>query len=242
MKTLKSQIILVSTLFVCVLIVLFVMSLRSSFEAHQHSEEYSLKNKICGHLNTAAGWQAIERGYGATIIGSGEGDSSPLYPKFLEMGGKGDAEILQAHEYIKKLSGLNRDKTFEDRLHSWSVGYWDLQDTRHRIAYKTIPKYEWLTIATDNITNEFDLRNTIFTPQKCEEGIPYLNNVLRPNIARLCEYVGLERALVGNAIASGTPIPSEAKNEIKRYRSLVEESLGEVLLLKDLPFTSDRMK
>ena len=118
MKTPKSQIILVSTLLVCVLIVRLVMSLRRSYEVHKHSEEYALKNKISG----------------------------------------------------------------------------------------------------------------------------YLNNVLRPNIARLCEYAGREHALVGNAIASGMPIFSEAKNEIKHYRSIVEESLGHVLFLKNLPFTSSRMK
>ena len=242
MKTLKSQIILVSTLLVCALIVLLVMSLRRSFEVHKHSEEYALKNRISGHLNIAAGWQAIERGYGATIIGSGKGDSSPLYPKFLEMGEKGDAEVLQAHEQMKEFLSLNKDKTFEDRLHSWTIGYGDIQDSRPRIAYKNISKYEWLGIATQNINNEFVLCNTIFTPRKREEEILYVNNVLRPNVARLCEFAGLERALVGNAIASGTPIPSEAKSEIKHYRSIVEESLVHVLLLKNLPFASNRMK
>ncbi len=242
MKTLKSQIIIVSTLLVCVLVVLFVMSLRRSFEVHKNSEKYALKNKISGHLNTAAGWQAIERGYGATIIGSGEGDSSPLYPKFLEMGEKGDAEVLQAHEQMKELLSLKEDKAFEDILHSWAMGYGDLQDSRPRIAHKTISKYEWLAIATHNINNEFDLRNSTFTPQKREEEILYVNNVLRPNIARLCEYAGLERALVGNSIASGTPISIETKNEIKHYRSIVEESLGQVLLLKSLSFTSNRIK
>ena len=240
-KTLKFQIIFVSTLLVCVLIVLLVMSLRSSFEVYKHSEEYALKNKISGHLNIAVAWQAIERGYGATIIGSGEGDSSPLYPKFLEMGEKGDAEVLQSHEQMKKLWSLNKDKTFEDRLHSWTIGYGHLQDSRPRIAHKDISKYEWLGIATHNINSEFELRNTTFTPQKCEEEILYLNNVLRPNIARLCEYAGLERALVGNAIAAGMPISSEDKNEIKHYHSIVEESLGHVLRLKTLAFTSNRM-
>ena len=242
MKTLKFQIIFVSTLLLCVLIVLLVISLRKSFKVHKHSEEYALKSKISAHLNTAAGWQDIERGYGATIIGSGEGDSSNLYPEFLEMGKKGDAEVLQVHEQMKKLLSLNKDKTIEDILNSWTLAYGNLQNSRIRIAYKSISKYEWLGIATHNISNEFDLRNTTFTPQKREEEILYLNNVLCPNIARLCENAGLERALVGNAIASGMPISGEAKEDIRHHHSIVEESLNQVLLLKNLPTTSNRMK
>ncbi len=242
MKTLKSQIILVSTLLICVLIVLFVMSLRRSFEVHKHSEGYAIKNKINGHLNTAAGWQAIERGYGATIIGSGKGDLSLLYQNFLETGRKGDAEVLQVHEEIKKFLSLNDDKTVEDTMNSWILGYMNLQSSRIRVAYKNISKDEWLGIATHNISNNFDLSNTTFTPQKREEEILYLNNVIRPNLSRLCENAGLERALVGNAIASGMPIPGKAQNEIKHYRSIVENSLGQVLLIKDHPSTSNRMR
>ncbi|MBS1259574.1 MAG: Sensor histidine kinase RcsC [Candidatus Scalindua arabica] len=241
-KSLKFQIIFITAILLSVLIVLFVMSLRRSFEVHKHSEEYALRNKINGHLNAAAGWQAIESGYGATIIGSGEGDSSPLYPKFLEMGKKGDAEVLQARKLTKELLSLNKGEMFEDILSSWTLSHLHLQNSRNRIAYKSISKDEWNGLATHNINSEFELCNTIFTPQKRKDEIIYFNTVLRPNIAKLCENAGLERALIGNAIASRRPISSESKNEIKRRHSIVENSIRQLLLLKHQPSTSNRMK
>ncbi|ODS30062.1 MAG: signal transduction histidine kinase [Candidatus Scalindua rubra] len=216
--------------------------MRRSFEESMLSEEYVIKNRIMGHLNASAGWQAIERGYGATIIGSGEGDSYSLFLDFLEMSRKGEAEVLQAERHIKKLLSVKSDKTFEEQLNKWRRGYEALLSARPRIASNDISKEEWLNTATLNINNEVDLSNTVFLPQRTEEKILYLNTVLRPNIARLCEYAGRERALIGNTIASGEPLSNETKNEIKRYRSIVEQSLDQVLILKDLPSTSSKMK
>ncbi len=241
-KTLKYQIFFISAILLCVLAVLSGISIRRSFETKKFSEEYITKNKISRHLNAAAGWQAIERGYGATIIGSGKGDSSPLFSKFLETAGNGDSEISQVEEHIRKLLIGRKDQAFKERLNIWRKGYETLTLTRPRIKNRDISKDEWLDIITLNINNEFNLRNTTFTPQKHEEDILYLNNVLRPNVARLCEYAGMERALIGNTIASGKPLSNETINRIKRYRSIVDQSLGQVMILKELPSTSSQMK
>lgn len=239
MKTLRSQIILVSVLLLCAVVVYAWFSIRRSYDTQKLLSEYEIRNRITGYLNTAAGWQAIERGYGSTIIGSGKGDSSPLYPKFIEAGEKGDSIVLEIDKYKKELlSG----KIFEDKLYSWLDAYGDMQDNRPRIAYKNISKYEWFEIATQNINAEFDLRNTTFTPQKKEEKILYLNNSIRSNIAKLCEYAGRQRAIIGNAIASGKPFTIESLDRIQHYRSIVEESLSQILVLKDLKFTSNQMK
>lgn len=242
MKTLKFQILVFSVLLLCLLAMFVWLSMRRSFEARKFSEEYGIKNRIAGHLNAAAGWQAIERGYGAIILGSGKGETSPLFSNFLEMIKRGDSEVLQTEKHIKKLISVKSDKTFEEQVNKWHKGYEALVSTRHKITGNDISKEEWLYTATVNINNEFNLRGTIFTPERMEEKVLYLNNVLRPNIARLCEYAGLERALIGNAIASGKPLANETINRIKEYRSIVELSLGQVLLLKDLPSTSDQTK
>jgi PAS domain S-box-containing protein len=241
-KTLKFQIFFISAIMTCVLIILLGKLIIESFKTFELSEDYILKNEITNHLNSAAIWQALERGYGATIIGSGEGDSSPLFTNFLEAAKKGDAEVLQADKKMKILLSTRKNEVFEDKRYSWIMGYGDLVDARPRVAYRNISKYEWLEIATHNINNEFDLRNITFSPQKKDEEILYLNNVLLPNITELCEYAGLERALIGNTIASGKPLSNETINSIKHYRSIVELALGQVMLLKELPFTSSKMK
>ncbi len=241
-KTLRFQIRLVSALLLFVLIVLLGISIKRSFDTNRQTEEYVIKNKISGLLNVAAGWQAIERGYGTTIIGSGKGDSSPLFPKFLEMTRKGDSEVLQIEKEVERLLRVKSNKAFQKELIKWRKGYESLVSARHKIVSNDISKDEWLDIATLNIRNEFNLRNTAFTPQKADEKILYLNNVLRPNIAILCEYAGLERALISNAIESGVPLSHKTTNRIKHYRSIVDQSLDQILILKELPSTSIRMK
>ncbi|KHD09256.1 hypothetical protein PN36_07395 [Candidatus Thiomargarita nelsonii] len=92
MKTLKSQFVIVSAILLCVLLILVGVIIKSAFEEQNLAKQYKIKTQIAGYLNTAAEWQAIERGLGAIILGSSEGDSSPLFSKFLEMGKKGDTQ------------------------------------------------------------------------------------------------------------------------------------------------------
>ncbi len=241
-KTLKFQLIVVSSILFCVLIALVGKSIKKSLESRKLSGEYAIKNKIIGHLNAAAEWHAIERGYGATILGSGKGDLSPLFLNFLEMKKKGDSEVFQARKYIKELIKIEDNEKLERELNIWREGYQMLLSARPKIAGSDISRENWLKVATLNINNEFDLRNVTFTSEKMDERILYMNNILGPNIAKLCEFAGLERALIGNTIASGKPISNEIHEKITRYRTIVEHSLDQILLLKDLLSTSDQMK
>ena len=241
-NTLRFQLIVVSSILFCVLIALVGKSIKKSLEARTLSEEYSIKNKIIGHLNTAAGWHAIERGYGATILGSGNGDSSPLFTNFLEMGKRGDSEVFQAERFVKKLTKVDDDDILEKELDRWHEGYQILLSSRPKIASNDISRKEWLDVTTININNEFDLRNVTFAAEKMDERIIYMSNILSPNISKICEFAGLERALIGNTIASGKPISNEVYEEIKRYRTVIEHPLNQILQLKDLLSTSDLMK
>ena len=241
-KTLNFQLIIVSSILFCILIVLVGKSIKKSLDSRKLSEEYTIKNKIIRHLNTAAGWHAIERGYGATILGDGKGNSSPLFTDFIEMRKKGDSEVFQAEKHIKELIRIEDSNLLEKELNIWREGYQKLLSTRPRIASNDIPREEWLNVTSININNEFDLRNFAFASEEMDERTIYLTNILGPNIAKLCEFAGLERALIGNTIASGEPISNEVYEEIKRYRTIVEHSLDQILQLKNLLYTSDLLK
>ena len=241
-KTLNFQLTIVSSILFCILIVLVGKSIKKSLDSRKLSEEYTIKNKIIRHLNTAAGWHAIERGYGATILGDGKGNSSPLFTDFIEMRKKGDSEVFQAEKHIKELIRIEDSNLLEKELNIWREGYQKLLSTRPRIASNDIPREEWLNVTSININNEFDLRNFAFASEEMDERTIYLTNILGPNIAKLCEFAGLERALIGNTIASGKPISNEVYEEIKRYRTIVEHSLDQILQLKNLLYTSDLLK
>jgi len=193
--------------------VLVGKSIKKSLDSRKLSEEYTIKNKIIRHLNTAAGWHAIERGYGATILGDGKGNSSPLFTDFIEMRKKGDSEVFQAEKHIKELIRIEDSNLLEKELNIWREGYQKLLSTRPRIASNDIPREEWLNVTSININNEFDLRNFAFASEEMDERTIYLTNILGPNIAKLCEFAGLERALIGNTIASGKPISNEVYEE-----------------------------
>jgi len=242
MTTLKSQMLIVSGILLCILVILVGITLNRAFQEKKLAKEYSIKNQLAGHLNAAAGWQAIERGLGATIIGSSEGGLSPLFPIFIEMGKKGDTEAIEAKKYADNLFALTKNKDFDNRLSHWLEKYGQLKFSRPKISSGNISKNEWINVTTTNIHYEFNLRNFAFVPRHKEEQVLYLNTVLRPKVARLCEFAGLERALVGNIIATGEPFSSETMNQIKRYRSIVEQSIEQILLLKGQPFTSNEME
>ena len=242
MKTLKSQMFHVSGILLCVLVTLVGIVINRAFEEKKLVKEYEIKNQIAGHLNAATGWQAVERGLGATILGSGEGDSSPLFSKFMEMAQTGDTEVLHAKNWAKNWLAITKNKHFEEKLNQWQETYQALKIARPRIARGDISKDKWLDIATANIRYEFNLRNLAFIPQNQQEQIPYLNSVLRPHITKLREFAGLERALVANTIARRGPFSHETMNRIKHYRSIVEQSVAQVLLLKGQPSTSKEMK
>ena len=112
---------------------------------------------------------------------------------------------------LTTLVWLSVRRSFEELFNKWNIFYEDLVTARHKIENNDISKEEWIYTATLNINCEFDLRNITFAIQQMVEKVLYLNNVLRPNIIKLCEYAGLERALVGNAIASGEPISNETQ-------------------------------
>ncbi len=228
----------------CLLSVLAGFSIYKTFQEKKNLEVFDIKNRIAGHLNAAAGWQATERGLGMAIVGERDrkGKTSSLYSRFLEIGKKGDAEIQQAENEIKTLLSMWKNKTFTERLTIWRKEYEAFKALRPDIAGTEISKKAWLAAVTTNIIEEFNLRDAVFAPQNQKELLLYFNTVLRPNIATLVEFAGMERALISNTIASGKPISRETMNKIKRYRSIVEQSLGQVLLLKDLPSTPGKMK
>ena len=242
MKTLKSQMFLVSGILLCVLVTLAGMIIKNAYEEEKLAKEYAIKNQLAGHLNAAAGWQAIERGVGAAIIGGGKGSSSPLFPKFLAAGKNVELEVSEAEKYAKKFITLFENKDFEEKLDNLREKHDALKRLRTKVATGNASTKEWFDITAANIRREFELRHFIFIPEHQKEQIPYLNSVLRANIAKLCEFAGRERALVGNAIASGKPFSSETLNQIKHYRSIVELYIDKVLLLKGQPSTSKEME
>ncbi len=242
MNTIRVQIFVFASLLFLILAALVIFTFRASLTERKFVQDNAVGNRLAGHLNAAAGWQAIERGIGATMLGGNPELASPFLDELNEARRQGDAEVAQADQRAIELTSRKNDSVFTVRLTTWRRDFEALLAARPRLEDGSISKDEWLAVTTKNIQNEFDLRDNAFAATDGHDRVIYVNAVLRPNIATLAEFAGLERALIGNAIAAGAPLSDEEMNQVKRYRALVDMSIDQVLLLKGHPSNSATME
>ncbi len=202
----------------------------------RRAEHYRLMDKVAGHLNNAASLHALERGIGNTILGT-DFPTSAMIQRFNEIGGKGDVETSAAMEDLREHLKLEPDRDVERQQAAWKQRLAELDTARKRIIAHNIKSGEWVAVASGNIESEFRLRDTVFAPHETGEKIMYYNIVIRANIAKLCEFAGRERALLGGLIAAGRPIPPETGEMLKAYRVIVDEAAAKVLELRALEET-----
>ncbi len=231
MKSLQAKMTGMLSLMLAVSLIMAIFLVAGARTESRVAERYGYMEQAAGHLNVAAGWQAIERGVGATILGA-EHPPAELINKFNDLGAKGDAEVKSAVGDINKLLSAFPDKDLETAHRDWQAANKALQDARPKVTTAAIAKGDWVKTASANIGAEFDMRNTVFAPHDPQEQVYYFNSVVRANIATLCEYAGRERANLGGLIAAGKPIPPELMETLKSYRAIVDNSSAQLMALK----------
>jgi len=197
---------------------------------------YETRDKIAGSINEAAAWQAIERGVGATILGSDNPPSS-LLERFREVGSKGDAEVDAALKQAEALLAEDRDSDLSSAVSGWKNTHGAVAGARSRVLNKGIETAEWIKTATANIDTEFFVRAVVFAPRQPSEQVLVYNVATRANVATLAEYAGRERAQLGGFISSGEPIPAKALETLRGFRAIVENASRDILALKGLSST-----
>ncbi|MDH5639020.1 MAG: methyl-accepting chemotaxis protein, partial [Nitrospinota bacterium] len=200
------------------------------------AERMEVINEISGHLNSAAAFQAIERGVGATILGS-DNPSGALLEKFKGLGAQGDEQVRLALEHFDELFAISDEKDLKSRYNQWQATYKRLIDSRHRVTSKSISDAEWIKVTSTNIAAEILARNISFAPVNHKELVRYYNTVTRANVATLAEYAGRERAILGGHVAAGTPVGKDRMETLSRYRALVDQATEVILSIKGLEST-----
>ncbi|MBI4666003.1 MAG: bacteriohemerythrin [Nitrospinae bacterium] len=236
MKSLQAKLLGIVSLMLLVSLILASFLIKGSLETRTSSSRYNILNKIAGHLNVAAGWQAIERGTGNTIIGS-ESPSPELLSRFDEVGAKGDEEAQKAHALINQLLDMGENSDFKTQATAWKSSYEGMKSLRSQVKGKSIASKDWVAKSTENIDAEFLLRNVSFAPDDPQGKVLYYNSVLRADVATLAEYAGRERAQIGGAVATGAPIAPETLEKLKAFRAIVDNSAGKIVALKSLKST-----
>lgn len=197
---------------------------------------YRYMEQAAGHLIVAAGWQAIERGTGATILGSGQ-PPADLVVKFIDLGKKGDFQVKEAMKDLIALLSVSPDADLRAKREAWQTAYRRVLESRAKVTSTAISKTDWINAATANIEAEMSLWDAVFAPRDVREQVLYLNSVVRANVAVLCEYAGRERANLGNLIAAGKPVPPDLLETLKSYRSIVDHTARQVVALKGFSST-----
>ncbi len=206
----------------------------------RRAEHYRLMDEVAGGLNNAASLHALERGIGNTILGM-DFPTTAMIQRFNEIGGKADAETNTVLRHLEEYMALESDNDVERLTTGWKRKLAGLEAARKRITAHNIKTEEWVAAASENIETEFYLRDTIFAPHEIGEKIMYYNIVIRANIAKLCEYAGRERALLGGLLAAGRPIPPETMETLRAYRVIVDDAAIRVLGLRQLEETPPRL-
>ena len=240
MKSLQAKVIGMISVILGISLIMSGFLLYQDQQNRNIANKYSQMEQVAGYLNAAAGWQAIERGVGATILGS-EKPPRALIDKFKSLGEKGDKEVSMAFEGIEPLLAIVENNDLSTQLQQWKKDYAVLQGSRRGVIGHTLAKANWIKVSSKNINQEFLIRNIAFAPSTSQERVLYYNTVIRANVATLCEYAGRERAVLGGFIAAGKPVDVHSLETLKGYRGIVENASQQILTLKKLSDTPQKL-
>ncbi|NOQ36423.1 MAG: HAMP domain-containing protein, partial [Methylococcaceae bacterium] len=236
MKTLQTKTIAMLSCMLVVALVLAVLLILNALNERHDAERYGMMEKIAGNLNAMAGWQGIERGTGAVIIGE-TNPSAAILNTFDDVVKKVDAEAQLASSEIKRLLESEADADIEKKFTEWLSILSAVQSSRSKVKAAQITSKEWISVTTKNVKNAFALRAIVFSPHNPREKVFYYNAVVRANVATLCEYAGRERATLAAIIATGNSISFEQRDTLKFWRSIVDDNVEKMLALKTLSTT-----
>lgn len=236
MKSLQAKLMGMLSLMLLISLILAAFLIVSANKDRNIANLYEVMDQIAGHMNQAAAFQAMERGVGATILGS-KNPPSGLFSKFEELGKKGDAKVQEGLENIDRLLEIHSNPDLQRVVSTWKNAYNDQKSTRREVMNRSIAKNEWIPIATKNIRSEFDVRDVTFAPKDNRERVIEYNTVILSNIATLAEFAGMERAQLGGVIASGVPIPPKTFTKLMGFRAIVDNASDKILALKSLSTT-----
>lgn len=217
-------------------LVLMAVQVRTAFRDRRLAARYAELEAIAGELNEAAGWQAIERGTGATLLNAQQ-LSPPLVARFNEVGTRADRALADVDAHLAALARLTTDDEVRLATDRWHAALEAMRSGRALVLNHGLPGREWVTRATTTIATEFALRDAVLRPADGRERVLLFNAVLRANVATLAEYAGRERAALGSVIAARSAISPELRATLLGYRAVVDVAAAQVVSLKASPTT-----
>ncbi len=204
----------------------------------RYSKGLETANRMADHLLDAARVEALERGITNTLLSQAYASHTAdpeLVTSMRKQRQSGDQALERALALADELSRESWiSPIFQNELKALIADRQNVITTRQTvdaiIAGKgaRIAQTAWLHTITALIKSGARLRQVAFFPRTRNEKTLYANQGLKQAIWLASEYAGLERALIGQVIASGQPMPADIHEQLLSYRSQVDQHIAEL--------------
>ncbi|MDH5636990.1 MAG: methyl-accepting chemotaxis protein [Nitrospinota bacterium] len=240
-QSIKAKLIVALIIILGMSIFVSTLNLRRAWGEYTDAQYYELINSIAGDLNEAAGHQALERGFGVTILASENTDEEVLN-KFNQSASQGQGRMEKAVASLDILLGMSENMDLKLAAERWRKNRNELLAAREKVEFRQIEPEEWLKLSTDNIEMEFFVRDLALAPINEKERLTYYNTIIRSNAATLAEFAGRERAGLLEAVEKGAPISDLRLTQLEKTNSVVDEASKRIMSIKDYSSTPAQLK
>ncbi|VAX15515.1 hypothetical protein MNBD_NITROSPINAE01-928 [hydrothermal vent metagenome] len=229
---------IVNTLLVVLAISAFmsIFLLIKSFNRDNHAARCWQMHVLLDNLHATATAHIWERGLGAIIIGSKNPDPVTLEEfRHYKLEASACTEVVQA--MLEKFNFDSVDGFFQGLVADWENSQSSLALARERVLKKQITLDEWMSITSTNISNELEIGKLAIIPKDGDTQALFFPEYIRWHSTLITDFAGRERALVGYAIASNSPIDKALMKKLISYRGVVDQASTFFSDIKPIPTT-----
>lgn len=233
---------------------LFIFSLTvegvwDAYREYQVVQDMAYANEMADSVIAAAATEALERGATANVFGNASFVSSGTMRKISALREEGDAAWNHALDIARRMKkGLAADSEFAEAINHAELEQTRLLELRQRVDLCLESRAcnysaaEWLKDMTRFISESANLRESAFLMLDTPRHVAQLHLSLKRWAWMVSEHAGRERGTLVYYVSRRAPVPPAVLDELKVNRGIVEHSIQDIQLLKNLRNTDPRIK
>ncbi len=244
-RPLKSKISIIVTPLVVIALYGMAFELYSAYKRFDRAKELERANAASDFILKAAGEQAKERGFTASVLAN-PSDQKTL-AAISNLRKKGDSyldsslaliqDVAKAKPNVaKKYEVMLQTRTKRDSLRKVNDTFLG-QSSPTPLAIK-----QWIGAQSAMIMAEHSLAESMFLGESSIENILALNSSIKNSVFYASEFAGRERANIGTAIGSGKSIDVERYASLMQFRGIVQEHCDNILAFSNNPAVTPTIK
>ena len=216
-----------------------------AYSSHAKAQQLQTANQVTDELLRASAHQARERGLTSAALG---GEVSPeALAKLQRARTTGDQYWRDALTLAGNLSVSSATSAIEVHRTRAEAAWKALQEARALAdqsidtGRRQIEADEWFDAATQVIDAGASLSRQILLSADAPIEVTQLNSSVQRSAWRISEMMGQIRAILSFHSGTGAPLPPAQMRLIKSNLSVIDKTVDELLLLRNMPETSNRL-